>query len=76
MANQELAPLPKTFEEYNEQRKASFLKVKEFKEQGGRLVGFLCSYTPLEVIDASGAAAVGLCGTSKHGFADAGWAAK
>ncbi|MBQ6649734.1 MAG: 2-hydroxyacyl-CoA dehydratase [Atopobiaceae bacterium] len=66
MTDQELAPLPKSFEEYNEQRKASFLKVKEFKEQGGRLVGFLCSYTPLEVIDASGAAAVGLCGTSNE----------
>ncbi|VEH02950.1 (R)-2-hydroxyglutaryl-CoA dehydratase subunit beta [Slackia heliotrinireducens] len=66
MADQELAPLPKSFEEYNEQRKASFLKVKEYKEQGGRLVGFLCSYTPLEVIDAAGAAAVGLCGTSNE----------
>ena len=56
--------LPTTFEEFNEQRKASFMKVKEFKEAGGRLVGFLCSYTPLEIIDAAGAAAVGLCGTS------------
>ena len=27
-------------------------------------MGYLCSYTPLEVIDAAGAAAVGLCGTS------------
>lgn len=66
VADQELAPLPKSFEEYNEQRKASFLKVKDFKEQGGRLVGYLCSYTPLEVIDAAGAAAVGLCGTSNE----------
>ncbi len=63
---QVLAPLPKSFEEYNEQRKASFLKVKEYKERGGRLVGYLCSYTPLEVIDAAGAAAVGLCGTSNE----------
>ncbi len=60
------AVLPKTFEEYNEQRKASFLRVKDFKEAGGRLVGYLCSYTPLEVIDAAGAAAVGLCGTSNE----------
>ena len=58
------AQLPRTYEEFNEARKASFMKVKEFKEAGGRLVGFLCSYTPLEVIDAAGAAAVGLCGTS------------
>ncbi len=59
-------PLPKNFEEYNEQRKQSFMKVKEYKDAGGRLVGYLCSYTPLEVIDAGGAAAVGLCGTSNE----------
>ncbi len=58
------ADLPRTFEEFNEQRKQSFLKVKDFKQAGGRLVGYLCSYTPLEVIDAAGASAVGLCGTS------------
>ena len=56
--------LPRTFEEFNEQRRQSFLKVKDFKQAGGRLVGYLCSYTPLEVIDAAGASGVGLCGTS------------
>lgn len=56
--------LPRTFEEFNEQRRASFLKVKDFKQAGGRLVGYLCSYTPLEIIEAAGASAVGLCGTS------------
>ena len=48
-------PLPRTFEEFNEQRKASFIHVKDFKQAGNRLVGFLCSYTPLEIIDAAGA---------------------
>lgn len=66
MEEKELAPLPKSFEEYNEQRKASFLNVKDFKEQGGRLVGYLCTYTPLEIMDAAGASAVGLCGTSNE----------
>ena len=66
MAEQELAPLPKSFEEYAEARKASFMKVKAFKEQGGHMVGYLCSYTPLEIIEAAGAAAVGLCGTSNE----------
>lgn len=56
--------LPRTFEEFNEQRRASFLKVKDFKQAGGRLVGFLCSYTPVEIIEAAGASCVGLCGTS------------
>ena len=57
-------PLPRTFEEFNEQRKASFIHVKDFKQAGNRLVGFLCSYTPLEIIDAAGASSVALCGTS------------
>ena len=64
VAEAEEPTLPRTFEEFNEQRKAAFLKVKDFKQAGGRLVGFLCSYTPLEIIEAAGASAVGLCGTS------------
>ena len=57
-------PLPSTFEEFNEQRKAAFIRVKDYKQAGNRLVGYLCSYTPLEIIDAAGAASVALCGTS------------
>ena len=63
--------LPKTFDEFVDARKNSFMHVKEFVENGGHLVGFLCSYTPLEVIEAAGAAAVGLCGTSNEPIADA-----
>ena len=61
---EELEPLPRTFEEFNEQRKASFLRVKQFKENGGRLAGVLCSFTPLEILDAAHVSAVGLCGMS------------
>ena len=57
-------PLPSTFEEFNEQRKAAFIRVKDYKQAGNRLIGFLCSYTPLEIIDAAGASSVALCGTS------------
>ena len=71
MTEGKVIDLPRTFEEFNEQRKASFLKVKEFKQAGGRLVGYLCSYTPLEIIDAAGASAVGLCGTSDEVIPDA-----
>lgn len=56
--------LPKSFDEYNEVRKANFLKVKEYKQNGGKIAGYLCSYAPLEILDAAGFAAVGLCGTS------------
>lgn len=65
------AILPRTFEEFNEKRKQSFLKVKDYKEAGGRIVGYLCAYTPLELIDAAGAAAVGLCGMSDEAIPDA-----
>lgn len=63
--------LPKSFDEFVDARKNSFLKVKDYCQNGGHLVGYLCSYTPLEVIDAAGAAAVGLCGTSNEPIADA-----
>lgn len=63
--------LPKTFDEFVDARKAAFLKVKEFKENGGKLVGFLCSYTPLEIMDAGGISSVALCGTSNETVSDA-----
>lgn len=64
MTDADRYPLPRTFEEFNEQRRQSFIRVKDYKQAGGRLIGYLCSYTPLEVIDAAGAAGVALCGTS------------
>ncbi|WP_407418162.1 double-cubane-cluster-containing anaerobic reductase [Paratractidigestivibacter faecalis] len=64
MEGDEEYALPRTFEEFNEQRRASFIRVKDFKQAGNRLVGYLCSYTPLEIVDAAGAASVALCGTS------------
>ena len=50
--------LPKNFEEYDESRRKSFMRVHDFKQAGGRLVGTLCSYAPAEVIEAAGAACV------------------
>lgn len=67
MANE----LPAKFDEFVEARKQGFLAAKEFKEKGGKLAGFLCSYTPLEVLMASGISAVGLCGTSNETVPDA-----
>lgn len=63
--------LPKNFDEFVDARKASFMHVKEHVENGGHLIGFLCSYTPLEIIDAAGASPVGLCGTSNEVVPDA-----
>lgn len=63
--------LPSTFDEFIDARKAGFMKVKEYKEKGGKFAGTLCSYTPNELLDAAGVASVGLCGTSNETVPDA-----
>ena len=67
----EVYELPSTFDEFVDARKAGFLKVKEYKENGGKFAGCLCSYTPSELLDAAGVASVGLCGTSNETVPDA-----
>ncbi len=38
-------------------------EIKEFKEKGGKVVGTLCNFVPLEIVDAAGALPIGLgCG--------------
>lgn len=44
MVDIEEQPLPSTFEEFNEQRKAAFIRVKDYKQAGNRLIGF-CAAT-------------------------------
>jgi len=56
--------LPEVFESFAEQRKKSFLKVKELKENGTPIVGSYCTYFPKELAMAAGAAPVSLCSTS------------
>ena len=58
--------LPEHFEEYAEGRKAGFLKMKAAKEQGKKVAGYFCTFTPLEVLDAAGLLSVGLCGMSNE----------
>ncbi len=61
-----MIPLPKNFEEYEEGRKEGFIRAKEFKESGGLIAGCLCTYTPMEIIDAAGLTPISLCGTSNE----------
>ncbi len=61
--------LPQVFEEFAEQRKNSFLAVKELK--GVPVVGAYCTYFPQEIAMAMGAATVGLCSTSDETIAEA-----
>ena len=56
--------LPEVFEEFAEQRKNSFITVKEAKEKGIPVVGSYCTYFPKELPMAIGAAAVSLCSMS------------
>lgn len=56
--------LPEVFDDFAEQRKKSFLTVKELKDKGIPIVGAYCTYFPREIAMAAGAATVGLCSTS------------
>ncbi len=58
--------LPENFETFPEARKRAFLTLKELKEQGKRIVGTFCTYTPAELVTAADAIAVGLCGVSEE----------
>ena len=51
--------LPEIFEEFAEQRKNSFLAIKEVKEKEIPVVGVFCTYLPREIPNAMGAAVVG-----------------
>ena len=70
MNKQELT-LPEKFEEFAEARRNGFIKAKELKENGGRLAGIFCTYTPLEIFDAAGCIPVSLCGMSDETIPDA-----
>lgn len=56
--------LPEIFDTFSDQRRKSFLAAKEYKEQGKPLVGIFCTYLPIELPLAAGAAVVSLCSVS------------
>ncbi len=53
--------LPKNFVSYEEGKKRGFMRMKELKEQGAKVVGNFCSFVPIEIIRAGGLVPVGLC---------------
>lgn len=63
--------LPEIFEEFAEQRKNSFLAIKEAKDKGIPVVGSYCTYFPQEIVMAMGAATVSLCSTSDETIQEA-----
>lgn len=58
--------LPAIFEEFSEQEKQSYLKIKKYKEQGIPVIGSYCSFFPREIATAMGAISVGLCSSSEE----------
>lgn len=56
--------LPAAFAEFGEARKNGFMAVKKIKEQGGKVAGTFCTFTPNEILDAAGFSPVSLCGMS------------
>ncbi len=58
--------LPEKFSEFGEARQNGFLQVKKVKEEGGRVAGTFCTFTPQEILDAAGFTPVSLCGMSNE----------
>ncbi len=63
--------LPKMFDAFDDARRKGFLEVKQLKEDGKKIVGIYCAYTPSEIIMAAGAVPIGLCGTSEESIPQA-----
>ena len=63
--------LPEIFDDFAEQRKKSFLRVKEMKDHNIPFIGVFCTYFPQEIAMAMGACVVGLCSTSDETVQDA-----
>ena len=63
--------LPSQFESFADARKQGFLAVKNLKDEGKKVVGVFCTYTPVEVVLAAGAVSVGICAFSDETIAEA-----
>ena len=63
--------LPEKFEEFVEARRNGFIQVKELKEQGAKVAGVFCAFTPVEIPLAAGLKTVTVCGVSEEPIKDA-----
>ena len=63
--------LPEKFEDFTEARRNSFIGIKNLKDEGKRVVGVFCAFTPTEIIMAADAISVSLCGMSEEPIAAA-----
>ncbi len=63
--------LPQKINEFGEKRRKGFVTIKNLKDEGKKVVGVFCAFTPKEVISAAGAIPIGICGTSEEPIPDA-----
>lgn len=63
--------LPEIFEDFSESRKKGFISIKNLKDEGKKVVGTFCTYTPWEIINASSSVSVSLCAKSDETIPDA-----
>lgn len=63
--------MPGSFENFADARKEGFLTVKNLKDEGKKVVGTFCTYTPVEIFLAAGAVAVGICSFSDETIPEA-----
>ncbi|WP_353894015.1 double-cubane-cluster-containing anaerobic reductase [Proteinivorax hydrogeniformans] len=61
----------KTMEYFDSLIAESAVKIKEEKEKGKKVMGYYCVFSPVELIEASGAFSVGLCATKQEPIAAA-----
>lgn len=65
MTYKEKIKLPSKFENFTENKKMGFLKMKQLKESGKKVAGVFCTYTPLELVYAADMIPVSLCATTE-----------
>ncbi len=63
--------LPDFIKDFSEAKRNAFVKMKEIKDEGGKIVGVYCGFAPWEVIAASGAVGAWLCGMDEEPIEDA-----
>lgn len=63
--------MPKAFDEFSEARREGFLEIKKLKDQGAKVAGVYCAFTPHEIISAAGVVPVSLCGMSEDPIPEA-----
>jgi len=54
---------PATFGKLQQMSEQNLLDIDQAKREGGKVIGFYCLYSPVELAIAAGAIPVSLCGT-------------